>query len=148
MIAKARLSFVRGSARKIRQVIDLIRGQDVIDALASLPYINKRPAVAVHKLLKSAVSNAKNKGLKEEDLFISRIFADEAARWKRYRAGAFGRAFEILKRTSHITIELDLKPTFNSSVVDKTKQRPAEKAKPKEKIKSKSKTKEKLMKRN
>jgi len=131
MIARAKLSFVRGSARKIRQVIDLIRGLDVTEAEAILPFINKRPAVIVHKLLKSAISNAKNKGLKEEDLFISRIFADEAARWKRYRAAAFGRATEILKRTSHITIELDLKPTFNPKLTGRSRHRLVERIMPK-----------------
>ncbi|MDD5005541.1 MAG: 50S ribosomal protein L22 [Candidatus Omnitrophica bacterium] len=112
MIAKAELKFVRGSARKIRQVIDLIRNLDVAKALAILSNTNKKPKVAVEKLLKSAISNAKNKGLKEDDLYISKIVADEAARWKRYRPAAFGRATEILKRTSHIKIELDLRSGF------------------------------------
>ncbi|MFC1646470.1 50S ribosomal protein L22 [Candidatus Omnitrophota bacterium] len=109
MIAKAELRYVRGSARKIRQVIDLIRDLDTRQALSALATINKRPRVIVEKLLKSAISNAKNKGLKEDDLFISKIVADEAASWKRYRAAAFGRATDILKRTSHVKIELDLK---------------------------------------
>jgi len=110
MIAKAELKFIRGSARKIRQVIDLIRNLDVKEAFSVLANVDKRPKAVVEKLLKSAVSNAKNKGLKEEDLYISKIVADEAARWKRYKSAAFGRATEILKRTSHIKIELDLKP--------------------------------------
>lgn len=109
MIAKAEVKFVRGSAKKIRQVIDLIRNLDAKQALIVLSTINKRPRVVVEKLLKSAISNAKNKGMKEEDLFISKIIADEAATWKRFRAAAFGRATEILKRTSHVKIELDLK---------------------------------------
>lgn len=112
MIAKAELKFIRGSARKIRQVIDLIRNLDVRDALSVLSTVNKRPKVTIEKLLLSAISNAKNKGLKEDDLYISKIVADEAARWKRYKAAAFGRATEILKRTSHIKIELDLKSGF------------------------------------
>ena len=110
MIAKANLKFTRGSARKIRQVVDLVRGLDVQEAFSVLANIDKRPKVVVAKLLKSDVSNAKNKGLKEEDLYISKIVANEAASWKRYRPAAFGRATEILKRTSHIFIELDLKP--------------------------------------
>ncbi|MDD5618411.1 MAG: 50S ribosomal protein L22 [Candidatus Omnitrophica bacterium] len=109
MVSQAKLRFTRGSARKIRQVVDLIRNLDVKQAFSVLSQTNKRPRVAVEKLLKSAVSNAKNKGLKEEDLYISKIVANEAASWKRYRAAAFGRATEILKRTSHIMIELDLK---------------------------------------
>ena len=114
MIAKAELRFVRVSARKIRQVIDLIRNLDVKQALSILATVNKRSKVIVEKLLRSAISNAKNRGLKEEDLYISKIIADEAARWKRYRAVAFGRATEILKRTSHVRIELDLKSGFKS----------------------------------
>src|SRR3989338_1282785 len=109
MIAKAELKFTRGSAKKIRQVLDLIRNLDVGKALSVLSTINKRPKFVVEKLLRSAISNAKNKGLKEENLYISKIVADEAARWKRYRSAAFGRAEEILKRTSHIKVELDLK---------------------------------------
>lgn len=109
MIAKAELKFARGSARKIRQIIDLIRYRDVNEALSIIQIINKGSKLMVEKLLKSAVNNAKNKGLKEDDLYISKIVADEAARWKRYRAAAFGRATEILKRTCHIKLELDLK---------------------------------------
>ena len=125
MIAKAELRFVRGSARKIRQVIDLIRGHDVVQALSVLTMVRQRPKVIVEKLLKSAISNAKNKGLKEDDLYISKIVADEAARWKRYRAAAFGRATEILKRTSHVKIELDLKvtPKSKSTTINKGKKR-------------------------
>jgi len=130
MIAKAELKFVRGSAKKIRQVIDLIRNLDIKQALVVLSTVNKKPKVVVEKLLKSAVSNAKNKGMEEEGLYISKIVADEAARWKRHRAAAFGRATEILKRTSHIQIELDLKADFKS-IKPKSKSR----LKPKVKVK-------------
>lgn len=134
MIAKAELKFVRGSAKKIRQVIDLIRNQDVNRALAVLSMVNKRPRVVVEKLLKSAISNAKNKGLKEDNLYISKIVADEAARWKRFRAAAFGRATEILKRTSHIKIELDLRAEAKIK-----KAEPIKKKKEAKKIKAKAK---------
>lgn len=120
MIAKAKLRFVRGSARKIRQVIDLIRYCDVGQALDILTSLNKGSCVTVEKLLKSAISNAKNKGLKEEDLYISKIIADEAARWKRFRAAAFGRATRILKRTSHILIELDLNQSYKKRLAQQT----------------------------
>ncbi len=120
MIAKAKLRFVRGSARKIRQVIDLIRYCDVGQALDILTSLNKGSCVTVKKLLKSAISNAKNKGLKEEDLYISKIIADEAARWKRFRAAAFGRATQILKRTSHILIELDLNQSYKKRLAQQT----------------------------
>ena len=109
MIVNARGRFLRISPTKTRQVIDLIRGQDVTRALSILANTNKRPRYHVEKILKSAISNAKQKGLQEDQLFISKIVADEGPMWKRYRAAAFGRATMIRKRTSHINIELDLK---------------------------------------
>lgn len=108
MVARAEVKFVRGSARKIRQVLDLIRGMKAAEAMASLQFINKRPAYCIRKVLESAIANAKVKGLEEGDLVISKITADDGPRWKRFRAAAFGRASEILKRTSHISVELDL----------------------------------------
>lgn len=108
MIAKAEVRFIRGSARKIRQVIDLIRGMNAAEAMGFLKFVNKRPTYYVAKVLHSAVANAKSKGLDAQELVISKITADEGPRWKRHRAATFGRAAEILKRTSHIKIELDL----------------------------------------
>jgi large subunit ribosomal protein L22 len=109
MIVKAQGRFLRISSRKTRQVIDLIRGCDVNLALSILGNINKRPRVYIEKILKSAISNAKQKGMQPEQLYISKIVADEGPMWKRYRAAAFGRAVRIRKRTSHIKIELDIK---------------------------------------
>ncbi len=108
MLAKAELRYIRGSGKKVRQVIDLIRGMNAKEALAVLKYVDKRPTYYVSKALASAIANAKVKGLNVDDLVISKITADDAARWKRFRASAFGRASEILKRTSHIKVELDL----------------------------------------
>ena len=109
MLAKAEGKFIRGSGKKIRQVIDLIRSMNAQEALAFLKFVNKRPTYYVSKVLQSAIANAKHKGLNVDDLFITKIVADDGPRWKRFRAAAFGRATEILKRTSHIKIELDLK---------------------------------------
>jgi large subunit ribosomal protein L22 len=108
MLAKAQGKFVRGSSKKMRQVVDLVRGMNAQEALIFLRFVDKRPSQAIRKVLGSALANAKTKGLAVENLVISRIVADEGPRWKRFRAAAFGRATEILKRTSHITIELDL----------------------------------------
>lgn len=108
MIAQAKGKFLRGSPMKIRQVIDLIRGKDVPASLSILTHINKGSAEIIHKVLNSAVSNAKQKGLTQDQLYISKIRADNGPMWKRFRAAAFGRATEILKRTTHLTIELDL----------------------------------------
>ena len=109
MIAQAKGRYIRMSATKVRQVIDLIRGKDVLSSLAILTHVNKGSTRSIAKILNSAISNAKQKGLNEDQLFISRITADNGPMWKRFRAASFGRATSILKRTTHLTIELDLK---------------------------------------
>jgi len=109
MIAKAKSSHIRVSPVKLRQVLDLIRGKDIRSAANLLLYAEKGCCKIVGKVLNSAVSNAKQKGLTEEQLFISKIFADQGPSWKRWRAASFGRATGILKKTSHLTIELDLR---------------------------------------
>jgi len=109
VIAKAESKFVRLSAPKVRQVMDLIRHKDVLTAQAILINLNKRPKEYLIKILKSAVSNAKVKGFNAEQLYISKIICNVGPTWKRYKAAAFGRAAPIKKRTSHIKIELDLK---------------------------------------
>lgn len=94
---------------KVRQVIDAIRGKDIVTSQALLAQISKGGSSFVKKVLDSAVSNAKQKGLAEEQLYVSRITADHGGAWKRFRAASFGRATPILRRTTHLTIELDLK---------------------------------------
>lgn len=108
MIAHANGKHIRISSRKVRLVIDLIRGKDVATAAAILVQAEKRAAEPIGKLLNSAVSNAKQKGLDESQLFISKITADSGPSWKRFRPAPFGRATRILKRTTHLNIELDL----------------------------------------
>ncbi len=109
MISSAKTQHLRMSPKKVRLVIDLIRGKDVASSLAALEFVFKRAALPVSKLLHSAVSNAKQKGLSENQLVVSKVTANDGPRWKRFRAGSFGRAMPILKRTTHLTIELDLK---------------------------------------
>ena|SRR3989338_693880 len=109
MIAQAKGKFIRVSERKVGQVIDLIRGRDVESAMNILTHVTKGSTGMIKKVLHSAVSNAKQKGLTEDQLFISKIVADKGPMWKRFRAAAFGRANPILKRTTHLTIELDVK---------------------------------------
>lgn len=109
MIAQAKGRFLRYSPSKARQVIDLIRGKDVASSLAILTHVPKGPTKSIRKILHSAISNAKQKGLTEDQLMISKIIADSGPMWKRFRAAAFGRATPILKKTTHITIELDLR---------------------------------------
>ena len=108
MISKAKGKYIRVSSTKMRRVIDLIRGKDVNSSSVILMHAEKGCAKSVDKVLKSAVSNAKQKGVTEDQLYISKITADQGPSWKRYRSAAFGRAAGILKRTSHLTIELDL----------------------------------------
>jgi large subunit ribosomal protein L22 len=108
MIAYAKGRYLRMSPMRVRQVIELIRGKDVMTSSAILTHTNKGSTKAISKVLQSAVSNAKQKGLTEEQLFISKITANQGPSWKRYRAASFGRASSILKRTTHLTIELDV----------------------------------------
>ncbi|VAX37193.1 LSU ribosomal protein L22p (L17e) [hydrothermal vent metagenome] len=108
MIAQAKGKYMRVSPTKVRQVIDLIRGKHVGESAAILMHLNKGCTKMISKILSSAVANAKQQGLFEENLFISRIYSDQGPSWKRFRAAAFGRATRILKKTSHLTIELDL----------------------------------------
>ena len=109
MKANAKARHIRMSARKARLVTDLLKGRTTQSALAILGSTKKRAAEVVNKLLRSALANAKNKGVKEDGLFISKICADEGSTWKRSRANAFGRSSRINKRTCHITVELDQK---------------------------------------
>ena len=109
MIANAEAKFIRLSPPKVRQVMDLIRGKDASTAVSILFHLNKRPKEHLLKILKSAIANAKTKGFTADQLYISKIVCNVGPSWKRFKAAAFGRAAPILKRTSHIRIELDLK---------------------------------------
>jgi large subunit ribosomal protein L22 len=102
---RAVLRHSRVSASKVRQVLDLIRGQDVDRAAETLSLGDREAAVTVGKVLASAVANAvHNDGLDAEELFVSACYADEGSTLKRWRPRARGRATRIRKRTSHITI--------------------------------------------
>ena len=109
MIATAKGKFLRVSPTKVRQVLDLVRGKSVPAAVGILTHLNKPVKEKVVKVLNSAIANAKQKGLTEDRLYVSKITADQGPMWKRFRAASFGRAAEILKKTTHITVELDLK---------------------------------------
>ena len=92
----------------MRIVIDLIRGKNYFDALAILENTPKAASLPVKKLLNSAAANAEvNKGMSKDDLYVAEIFADNGPTLKRVMPRAQGRAFRILKRTSHITVILD-----------------------------------------
>jgi large subunit ribosomal protein L22 len=101
---------VRMSPQKARLVIDLIRGQKAQDALQSLRYTPKRAAKHIEKVLRSAIANAERKAedagspLDVDQLFVSKCFVNEGARWKRLRPAPMGRAFRYQKRTAHIWV--------------------------------------------
>ncbi len=108
MEVKAKLRYLRISPRKVRLVIDLIRGLDTQEAIEQLNFMPKRSALPVLKLINSAVANAENNfKLKTDNLYIKKITADEGPKLKRWKPRAFGRATPILKRSSHITLILD-----------------------------------------
>ncbi len=105
--ARAKLSSARISARKVKIVIDLIRGKNVGEALAILKYTPKAASPLVEKLLKSAMANAENNhNMDVSKLYVAEIFANQGATMKRIRAATQGRANRIRKRTSHIEIVL------------------------------------------
>jgi len=107
MEIKVRLSNLRTAPRKVRQVIDLVRGKRVPEAQSILLFTVNKSARPVLKLLNSAVDSAKkNYQLNEENLFISKITADEGPKLKRWHPMSRGRAFPIIKRTSHIVLTI------------------------------------------
>jgi large subunit ribosomal protein L22 len=110
MESRASLRYVRISPRKVMQVVDLIRGQDINNAIAILKFSNKGSARIVKKVLDSAIANATETGeIDLDNLYVKRAFVDQGPMMKRFRAAPMGRAHMYRKRTSHITIILDEK---------------------------------------
>jgi large subunit ribosomal protein L22 len=109
MLAKAIARHVRMTPRKVGYVLTPLRRQTVAGALERLSVTNRRAAKPVAKVIASAFANARQRypELQAGDVLISKLVADEGPRWKRFRAAAFGRASRILKRTTHITVELE-----------------------------------------
>lgn len=104
MEAKAKVTGVRITPRKVRLVIDVIRGKDVAEALGLLANMNRSGVSEVTKLVKSAAANAiNNNKMQEKNLYIAEIYAGDGPRLKRYLPRAKGSASQILKRTCHIT---------------------------------------------
>ena len=107
MEAKAIAKTVRIAPRKVRLVVDLIRGKNVADAAAILKLTQKGSTVAVEKDLKSAAANAVNNlNMDKSKLYVKSAFVNEGPTLKRYLPRAKGSASSLLKRTSHITIVL------------------------------------------
>jgi large subunit ribosomal protein L22 len=98
---------IRYSAQKIRLVVDMVRGKDVVEALDTLKFVQNRTSEPVYKVVRSAMLNAEeNFGVSRGTLYIHKIFADEGRTFKRGRFGGRGRYKPRLRRFSHITVIL------------------------------------------
>jgi large subunit ribosomal protein L22 len=108
----AKLKNIRVTPQKARRVIEMVRGKHVEEALAILKFAPQGASTPIFKLVASAVANARvtadkeNEPFNESELVIDKIFVDEGPTMKRFQPRAQGRAFQILKRTSHITVVL------------------------------------------
>ncbi|MCK4520610.1 50S ribosomal protein L22 [Candidatus Parcubacteria bacterium] len=103
----AKLRYLHIAPRKVRLMVDLIRGKSVEQAQRILNFTPNRSSEPLLKLLKSSIANAKdNLQLEEDNLYISKIFVDEGPKLKRWHAQSRGRAAEIQKKSSHISLEL------------------------------------------
>ena len=108
MESKAVLRHARVTARKARLVVDMIRGKDVAGAIRILGFSRKKTAPMLAKLVRSAVANAEQLGVRDPDkLYVKSVFVNEGPTMKRFMPRAMGRSTKIMKRTSHITVILD-----------------------------------------
>ncbi len=105
MEAKAIAKYVRIAPRKVNLVADEIRGKNVDEAIAILKFTPKRGATELEKVLKSAIANAENNlNLDRDNLYVANAYGDQGPTLKRFRPRSQGRAYSILKRTSHIGV--------------------------------------------
>ncbi|GAA2081269.1 MULTISPECIES: 50S ribosomal protein L22 [Microbacterium] len=108
----ARVRHIRVTPQKARRVVALIKGKQAAEALAILKFAPQGASEPIYKLVASAMANARvtadktNEYLDDQDLFVANAYVDEGATLKRFRPRAQGRAFQIKKRTSHITVVL------------------------------------------
>ncbi|MBQ1622099.1 50S ribosomal protein L22 [Selenomonas bovis] len=110
METRAVAKYIRITPRKVRIVLDLIRGKNVAEAFAILKFTPKAGADVVEKVLRSAVANAENNfDMDADKLFVKTAYADQGPTLKRIHPRSRGQAFKILKRTSHVTIVVDEK---------------------------------------
>jgi large subunit ribosomal protein L22 len=108
MEVSATLKFIRHSPRKVRLVVDAVRGRQVDDALAILRHLPQHSARDVAAVVASAKANAENNLLlTPESLYIKTIYANEAPRMKRIQARARGRADRVIKRMTHVTVVVE-----------------------------------------
>jgi len=108
MLIKASLNYLHIAPRKMRLLVDAVRGKRAVWARDFLNFRIKKGALPLKKLLDSALANSKNNfNLKEEEMFIKEIKVDEGPKMKRWRARSKGRAMPIQKKTSHVTSLLE-----------------------------------------
>jgi large subunit ribosomal protein L22 len=106
--ARATMKYVRTSPRKMRRVIDLIRGQHVVEARRILRFSPLGPTPEVEKLLDSAIANAEQQpGVIADNLLVASAWVDQGPTLRRYRPRAYGRATRVRKRTSHVTLVVE-----------------------------------------
>jgi large subunit ribosomal protein L22 len=113
--AHATAKYVRTSAQKAGLVLDLIRGRDVNAALATLRFARKGVARDIEKVLRSAIANASQKdgfGGDVENLFVNACYANQGPSQKRIRPAPMGRAFRVVKRTAHLTVQVAERPSL------------------------------------
>jgi large subunit ribosomal protein L22 len=104
-IVYAKEKYIRGSARKARLVIDMVRGKKAQDVLVELDFVHKKAAIPVRKAIQSAIANAENNfEMNGDELVIEEAYVNEAPTYKRGRAGSRGRYKRLLKRNCHIVI--------------------------------------------
>jgi large subunit ribosomal protein L22 len=123
----ARVRHIRVTPQKARRVVALIKGKQALEALAILKFAPQSASEPIFKLVESAVANARvkadaaNEYLDDQDLFVKNAFVDEGTTLKRFQPRAQGRAFQIKKRTSHITIVLSTPETADATPAPQTK---------------------------
>ena len=111
--AHATAKYIRTSAQKAGLVLDLIRGRDVNHALATLRFARKGVARDIEKVLRSAIANVQQKdgfGGDVDGLFVAKCFANQGPSMKRIRPAPMGRAFRVVKRMAHLTVEVAERP--------------------------------------
>ena len=108
MEAKAEARYIRVSPQKARLAVDLIRGQQAGDAITTLRTTNKRIALTVEKVLKSAIANAQNRSeaVDVDKLYVSEAYVHEGPRMKRIRPAPMGRAYRYQRRMAHIVVKV------------------------------------------
>ena len=122
MEVKAKLSNLRTAPRKVRLVADLVRGKTIVQAQSVLSFTVNKSAGSMLKLLNSALASAKHDfQIDESNLFVSKIAVDEGPKLKRWHPMSRGRAYPIIKRTSHIVLILsEITPKVKKTKVKKT----------------------------